>query len=141
MGQAVLIIEDEATISKNLNTYLMRHGFEVRVAPTAEEGMAQLDVFKPDAILLDFNLPGMNGLEALTKLRTQAPDVRVIMITGHGNVELAVEAMKSGAYDFLTKPVSLGKLKLLLDRALGEERIEHTLSYYLEKDKKQHSLD
>jgi two-component system response regulator AtoC len=141
MGHAVLIIEDEATIAKNINTYLARHGFEVRTAPNAEDGLKQIDVFKPDAVLLDFNLPGMNGLEALSKLKRLAPDVRVIMITGHGNVELAVEAMKAGAYDFLTKPVSLGKLKILLERSLGEERIEQTLNYFIEKDKKQHSLD
>ena len=141
MGQAVLIVEDEATIAKNINIYLMRHGFEVRVATTAEEGLGQLDDFKPDAVLLDFNLPGMNGLEALAKLKTLAPGVHVIMITGQGNVELAVEAMKAGAYDFLTKPISLGKLKILLERAIGEERIESTLSYFLEKDKKQYGLD
>jgi DNA-binding NtrC family response regulator len=141
MGNAVLIIEDEATIAKNINTYLTRSGFEVRVAGSAEEGIRQIDVFKPDAILLDFNLPGMNGLEALGKLKALAPGVHIIMFTGHGNVELAVEAMKAGAYDFLTKPISLGKLKILLDRALGEERIEQALSYFIEKDKKEYGLD
>jgi DNA-binding NtrC family response regulator len=141
MGNAVLIIEDEATIAKNINTYLTRSGFEVRVASSAEDGIRQIDVFRPDAILLDFNLPGMNGLEALGKLKALAPGVHVIMFTGHANVELAVEAMKAGAYDFLTKPISLGKLKILLDRALGEEKIEQALSYFIEKEKKEYGLD
>jgi DNA-binding NtrC family response regulator len=141
MTLAVLIIEDEATIAKNINIYLARNGFDVRVAGSAEDGLAQLDVFKPDAVVLDFNLPGMNGLDALGRLRELAPGVPVIMITGHGNVELAVEAMKAGAYDFLTKPISLGKLKLLLERVQGEERIENTLSYFIEREKKQFVLD
>lgn len=141
MGHAVLIIEDEATIAKNMNTYLSRNGFEVRVANTAEDGIGQIDIFRPDAVLLDFNLPGMNGLEALAKIKALAPNVSIIMITGHGNVELAVEAMKAGAYDFLTKPISLGKLKILLERAMGEEKVEQALTYYMEKDKKEYGLD
>jgi DNA-binding NtrC family response regulator len=141
MGHAVLIIESDAGIAKTINSYLVRHGFEVRTVPTAEAGLKQIDAFKPDAILLDLDLPGMNGLETLGKLRRLAPDVRVTVITGRGNVEPAVEALKAGACDFLTKPVSLGKLKIALERSLGEERIEQTLDHFSDKIEKRHGLD
>ncbi len=119
---AVLIIEDEATLAKNLRTYLARAGFDVVVANTAEAGLAELERFKPDVVLMDFHLPGMNGIEALARLRETAPGMPVVMVTGHGTVELAVDAMKAGAYDFLTKPVPLAKLRILLERAMGDER-------------------
>ena len=137
MSHAILIIEDEPTIGKNMATYLTRHGFEVRLAASAEDGLAEVDNFKPDIVVLDFNLPGMNGIEALGRLRQTAGQIKTIMITGHGSVELAVEAMKAGAYDFLTKPVSLSQLKLLLEKALGQERMEEALSYYRRKDQDQ----
>ncbi|HNH34843.1 MAG TPA: sigma-54 dependent transcriptional regulator [Rhodocyclaceae bacterium] len=134
MGRAVLIVEDEATLAKNMCIYLVRTGFDVVTAETAEQGFSELESFKPDIVLLDFRLPGMDGMEALARLRDRAPGVPVIMLTGHGTVELAVEAMKAGAYDFLVKPVSLAKLRLLVERALGEEKRERALSYYQKRE-------
>ena len=130
MPCAVLVVEDEATLARNIKTYLQRNGYDAETAGSAEEGLAALDSFKPDAVLLDLRLPGMDGLAALARLRASDPSLVVIMITGHGSVEIAVEAMKAGAYDFLTKPVSLSKLKLLLEKALGEARREETLHYH-----------
>jgi DNA-binding NtrC family response regulator len=134
MNEAVLIIEDEATLAKNMSLYLARYGYDVETADTAESGLTALERYKPDIVLLDFHLPGMDGMAALGKLHELAPGVPVIMITGHGTVELAVEAMKAGVYDFLIKPVSLAKLRILLDRALGETRREETLSYYQRRE-------
>ncbi len=81
MAQAVLIIEDEAVLAKNMRLYLERRGHEVRVASDAEEGLALLDVFHPDAVVLDFNLPGIDGLQALARLRGIDVALPVIMIT------------------------------------------------------------
>jgi len=134
MGYGVLIIEDEAILAKNIKLFLSRVGYDVKIAETAEDGIAQLEVFKPEAILLDFNLPGMSGLECLETIRAIDSTIKVMIITGHGNVELAVNAMKAGAYDFLTKPLSMSKLRLLLEKAMGEERQAHTLSYYRARD-------
>lgn len=141
MSHAILIIEDEPTIAKNMSTYLGRYGFEVRVANNAEEGLAEAETFKPDIVVLDINLPGMNGIEGLGRLRQCAGDIKTIMTTGHGSVELAVEAMKAGAYDFLTKPVSLSQLKLLLEKTLGHERMEEALSYYQRKEHEESRLN
>ena len=141
MPYAVLIVEDEKTLARNITTYLQRNGFEAEAADSAEDGLARLDSFKPDAVLLDLRLPGMDGLAALARFRAADPNVSIIMITGHGSVEMAVEAMKAGAYDFLTKPVSLSKLRMLLEKALGEERKEHALSYYQRRDAEYSGID
>ncbi|HPR06897.1 MAG: sigma-54-dependent Fis family transcriptional regulator [Chromatiaceae bacterium] len=141
MSSAILIIEDEATLAKNMCLYLSRYGHDVVTAGSADAGLGELERFKPDIVLLDFLLPGMNGMAALEKLREAAPGVPVIMITGHGTVELAVEAMKAGVYDFLTKPVALAKLRILVERALGESQREQALSYYRQRDASRGDLD
>jgi DNA-binding NtrC family response regulator len=140
MSHAVLIIEDEATLAKNMKRYLEQHGFDVRAVPSAEEGLAQLDEYKPDIILLDFHLPGMSGLEAIARIRSRDSQTRLVMITGEGSVQLAVDAMKAGAYDYLSKPVALSELKLLLEKALGQDRIEQAFSYYQQREAGQGGL-
>ncbi len=134
MDHAILIIEDEAVLAKNMRTYLERQGCEVRCAESAEEGIAILDAFAPDVVVLDFNLPGMDGLKALARVRTQCPSAQVIMATGHGNVEMAVDAMKAGALDFLTKPVSLSKLAMLIERATVNAKKDRALDYYQRRE-------
>ena len=118
---SVLLIEDEPVLAKNICRYLIRYGFEVRMAATAEAGLSEIEAFKPDIIVLDFNLPGMNGLEALAKIRAIDPQIKVIMMTGYGSIDLAVKAMKAGACHFVTKPISVGKLRLMLEEAVDDE--------------------
>ena len=130
MSYAVLVIEDEELLGKNIRLYLERQGHDVRLASSAEAGLEMIEEFKPEAIVLDFNLPGMDGIEALARIRRKDPDAVVVMMTGHGNEQIAVEAMKGGAYDYLTKPVALGKLKLVLERALSAERSREELAYH-----------
>jgi len=141
MGYGILIVEDESVLAKNISHYLIRAGYDCRIADNAEQAFAAMEEFKPEAALLDFNLPGISGLEAINRFRAIDPKLKLIMITGHGSVELAVDAMKAGAYDFLTKPVPLSKLKLLLDKALGEARQAETLSYYQAREARQGGLD
>jgi DNA-binding NtrC family response regulator len=129
MTRAVLIIEDELVLSKNIKIYLERHEYEAVAVHSGEEGIEKLEAFLPDVVVLDYSLPNMNGLEVLSRLRGKLPDIKVIMITGNATVEVAVQAMKAGAYDYLAKPVVLSELKLLVDRALGQERVEKTLNY------------
>ncbi len=141
MTHAVLLIEDEALLARNMAVFLGRHGYDVHIAPSAEQGLALMDELRPDAVVLDFNLPGMNGLDALTRIRAIDAGTRVLMLTGHGNVEMAVDAMKAGAVDFLTKPVALSKLRLLLDRAIGDRRRDQALDYYQRRDAQGAALD
>ncbi|HEX6361504.1 MAG TPA: sigma-54 dependent transcriptional regulator, partial [Albitalea sp.] len=129
-GRAVLVIDDEATLARNVAVYLERLGWVTQVAGSAEEGLARYADFRPDVVLLDHNLPGMSGLEALAKLRGMDPPARVILMTGFGSIDLAVSAMKQGAADYLAKPLALGELKLLLERLLAQSRLENTVDYY-----------
>ena len=138
---AVLIIEDEPILGKNMMNYVGRHGYEAHLAESGEQGLQQLDEFKPDVVLIDYNLPGINGLEVLDRIRKADSHVKLIMITGHGSVQVAVDAMKAGAYDYLSKPVVLSELKLLLERAVGQERLEETLSYYRNKQAQTSGLE
>jgi len=141
MGRAVLIIEDEVSLARNLSTYLQRFEYDVHVAGSGLEGLAEIDRFRPEVILLDYNLPGIDGLETLSRIRKADPQVQVVMMTGHGNVELAVSAMKAGAADYLTKPLALSELKLLLERLFSQSRLAGTLDYYTQREAHDSGLD
>jgi two-component system response regulator AtoC len=141
MTRAILIIEDELVLAKNIKAYLERYGYEAVAVHTGEDGIDRLDAFLPDVVVLDYHLPKMNGLEVLSQLRSKIPFIKVIIITGNATVEIAVQAMKLGAYDYLSKPVVLGELRLLIDRALGQERVEKTLSYMQSQQASRSSLN
>src|SRR4029453_1034027 len=98
MPRGGLIVEDEATLAKNIRTYLVRSGYRAEIAGTAEEGLVLLESFRPDAVLLDLRLPGMNGLEALARFHALDPKLRVILTTGFGMTDIAREARTAGAY-------------------------------------------
>ncbi len=134
MLPAILIVEDERTLAKNVYTYLSRSGFDVRNAETGREAEGELEQFKPDVVLLDYRLPDTNGLELLARIREIDAGIRVIVMTGEGSVQIAVQAMKAGAYDYLSKPLELKELRLLLERAAGQDRLEGALDYYRHKE-------
>ncbi len=133
MSTSVLIVEDEETLAKNISLFLTKQGYEVRSTSSAEDALRELESFRPDAVVLDFNLPGMDGLEFLGRLLKFDRKIKVVMTTGHGSEQIAVDAMKAGAYDYLTKPLALAKLKLVLDKAVGEEKRESMLTYYRDR--------
>ncbi len=141
MARAILIIEDETTLARNLATYLERMGDEVRIAGRAEDGLTLLETWRPDIVILDHNLPGMTGLEALSRIRAIDTDARIIMVTGYGSTELAVEAMKAGAADFMTKPLVLSELKIVLDRLSVQGKLASTVDYYAQRDAQDSGLD
>jgi len=131
MTYGILIIEDEVVLAKKIAKYLHQNGYETRIAGTGKDGLKMLETFLPDAILLDFNLPGgLNGLEVLKQIRSYDSNTKVVLITGQGDIQLAVDAMKAGAYDYLSKPIMLSGLKILLERAIGMNQKENLLSYY-----------
>ena len=130
MAFAILIIEDEATLAKNIATYLTRHGYDAAVAATGEDGLQQLDALRPEAVLVDYALPGMSGMDVLRRIKAADPRIPVVLMTGHGSESLAVEAMKAGAHDYLVKPVVLSEVKLLLEKLFGQEKLEEELDYH-----------
>jgi DNA-binding NtrC family response regulator len=131
---SLLLIEDEATLAKNVQRYMQRFEWDVEVAGSAEDGLARVAQLQPDIIVIDFQLPGMDGLAAIATLRERDPQARIVMLTGQGSVQLAVDAMKAGAADFLTKPVELAELKRVLDKLSGEGRMRTALAYYQAKE-------
>lgn len=126
----MLVVEDEAVFAKNIQTYLTREGYEVRVAGDASSAIAEFDSFHPSIVILDYNLPGANGLEILGRMKARDASVPVVMLTGHGGVEVAVDAMKAGAADYLSKPLALGELKLIINRVVQHKQTEGALAYY-----------
>lgn len=119
MSHAVLIIEDEATLARNMETYLRRHGYSVTTVSSGEEGLAQLDACRPDVVLLDYQLPRMNGLEVLVRLQNRERRIPAIMITGQGSRDVADQALMAGVYAYRSKPVALSDLSGLVAGALG----------------------
>lgn len=134
MAHGILVIEDEPTLAKNIKTYLKKYDYEVHIACDGKEGLREVESFKPDLVLLDLQLPDFNGLEILSKIKKIDSPIIVIMMTAHGQIHIAVDAMKAGAYDFLSKPLVLKELKILLDKAIRETRTQGALSYYQEKE-------
>lgn len=141
LGRAVLVIDDEDTLARNLCVYLDRLGYATQHAASAEQGLALAAEWQPDLILLDHNLPGMPGLEALGRLQPLLPHAQVVMMTGYGSVELAVRAMKAGACDVLSKPLVLGELRLLLERLSSQQKLEKTVDYYAQREAQAGGLD
>jgi len=130
---AILIVEDEPTLAKNMGRYLRNSGFDVKISFTGATAMSQLERYKPDIVLLDYRLPDTDGLELLGRMQVVDRRIRVIMITGEGNIQLAVQAIKAGADDYLEKPVVLKELKLLLNKIAGRERMQEALDYFHQK--------
>ena len=119
MAYGVLIIEDEASLARNIKDYLEEDGFEARICGDGESGLKLFETFRPDIVLLDLRLPGMDGLAVLRQLRGRSPEARVIMLTAHGSNGIAAEAIKAGAYEYVAKPVALSELRRIIDRALS----------------------
>lgn len=118
MKKRILIVDDEKSIQDSVAGILLDEGFEPMCAGSAEDGLQILDREEIDLVLLDIWMPGMDGLEALRRMKEQMPLLPVIMISGHGTIETAVQATKSGAYDFIEKPPSYEKLVLAINNAL-----------------------
>ncbi|WP_044873992.1 sigma-54 dependent transcriptional regulator [Pseudomonas sp. LFM046] len=130
MEHSVLIVEDDEILAGNIQTYLERKNFEAVVCHSAEEALDLLKDQVPDVLLTDNSLPGMSGHDLIREVSARAPRIKPIMMTGYGNIEDAVQAMKAGAFHYVTKPVVLAELKLLLDKALEAQRLEHKLDFY-----------
>ena len=118
MPQKILVIDDEKLIRWTLEQHLVKEGYEVATAESAERGMDLIADDAPDLILLDNRLPDMSGLEMLEKVKVRDRGLMVIMITAYGMVEAAVKAMKLGAYDYVSKPFNLEEITFVIKKAL-----------------------
>lgn len=134
MPPLILIIEDEAMLADAMTIYLERHAYSTLVARSGEEGMRVAEGNSPDVAVVDIRLPGMHGLEVLGRLRDLSPGTEVVMMTAHASVATAIEAMKRGAFDYLSKPLDLDELCVVIDKALAHQRLRRELSYLKARD-------
>jgi two-component system, NtrC family, response regulator AtoC len=129
-GSTVLIVDDERTLARAIKTFMAEAGYEAEVAGDAERALELLESMRPDVVFADVRLPGMSGIDLLRRIREFDPAIPVIIMTAHGTIEGAVEAVKLGAFDYMKKPVDLEELKLLADRARENAQLKQELSYY-----------
>lgn len=130
----ILVVDDEKSIRDGCHRVLTGKGYDVS---TAENGQQALDILTKEAvdiILLDLKMPVMNGEEVLKKSHDQYPDIPVIIITGHGTVDTAVECMKKGAYDFITKPFQIDQFLLTIKRAAEKKNLEQKAKQFQEEN-------
>ncbi len=124
MAKKILIVDDESSIRDSLAGILADEGFDSLGVESAEKAFSVLEHDYIDLVLLDIWMPGMDGMEALPRIKELYPHLPVIMISGHGNIETAVQATKMGAYDFIEKPPSYDKIILAITNAIHLSRLE-----------------
>ena len=130
--RSVLIVDDEVGVRESLKM-ILKKDYEVFLAKDAEEAFSQIKAQSPDVILLDIILPGLDGLRVLERIKQNDPDIIVIMITATNTAKTAVEAMKLGAYHYVTKPFDNEELRLIISRSLSEKALKQELIFRREE--------
>jgi DNA-binding NtrC family response regulator len=132
-GGTVLVIDDDPDIQEVLRDRLEALGYEVLTASNGKEGLEAVNKQSPQLVLLDVEMPDMNGLEMLREIRMRQLEVTVVMITAYGTIERAVQAMKEGAYDFIPKPFEPDHIALVVQKALERERLQRGVEVLTEE--------
>src|SRR5687767_14196760 len=120
-GERVLIVEDEPSTRLGLTELVRTWGFAADSAADGEEALQRVTAFRPSIIISDLVMPRMGGLDLLRALQDDGGDYTIVILTAQGTVETAVEAIKQGAYDYLTKPIEPQRLKILLDKIVERQ--------------------
>jgi two-component system response regulator AtoC len=136
MGLSILLVEDDPISAKALARFLRKEGHHLERADTGEEGVRLFQEQAPDLVLLDLKLPGIGGLEVLERIKKLDESAAVIVTTAHGSIETAVEAMRLGALDFVTKPIDLEALCLKLDQTGRLLGLRSDLGYLLDRERR-----
>src|SRR5471032_2589771 len=126
MASDILIVDDEADICELVAGLLQDEGYATRTARDSDAALNEIKSRRPNLVFLDIWLQGsrLDGLQLLDSIKEQHPELPVVMISGHGNIETAVAAIKNGAYDFIEKPFKADRLLLIIDRALEAARLK-----------------
>jgi DNA-binding NtrC family response regulator len=122
MSAHILIVEDDPSHLEILRRHLERSGYTVEAAESAEQALSRFSRFEPELVLSDLRMPGMSGFDLLRKLKADAPDVTVVLMTAFDDMQTAIDAMKEGAYDYLVKPLELDRLEAIVEGALEQRR-------------------
>jgi len=137
----VLVVDDEENIRVVLRTLLRRHGYEVETAGSGEDALALVEGFGPDFVLTDVRMPKMGGLDLLATLRAKNHPATVIVMSAYGNVDLAIEAMQAGAYDYVQKPFKPEEIVLALRKAEERETLRRENRALREEIRKEHQFE
>jgi two-component system response regulator AtoC len=137
----VLVVDDEENLRLVLRTLLRRHGYEVETAESGEEALGMVDSFGPDVVLTDVRMPKMGGLDLLTTLKAKGNEATVIVMSAYGNMDLALEAMKAGAYDYVQKPFKPDEVVLALRKAEERELLRRENRQLRDEIRKEHRFE
>lgn len=119
----VLLVDDEVEFVETLVKRMRKRGLDVQGVKSGEEALDLLARERPDVVVMDVKMPGMNGIEVLKIIKQQRPNIEVIMLTGHASLELAMQGMESGAYDYLMKPMDLDELLYKIEDAYDSNKL------------------
>lgn len=139
--KSILIIDDDPLIRKTLSSHLSRRNFEVHLAEEGEEGLVKYKECLPDLVILDIRLPDIDGLEALRKIKDRNKNACVVIMTAYDDMKTTVEAIKSGAYEYLVKPLDFMELDLTVEKAFQMQSLEDKLTYLVEEKQKEYTID
>ncbi len=137
----LLVVDDEQSIRRLCMTIGSSLGFLCQEAESAEAGVTRLETDPPDLVLTDLKLPNLTGVEFLKQIKSALPRTEVAIMTGHGSIESAVDAMKLGAYDYIEKPFRVEKLRLLLQRMADKVRLVNENAFLRERVNTEENLD
>jgi len=119
----ILLVDDEKTMVKYLSKRLIKRGFEINIAYNGLDALEQVKAADFDVVLLDVLMPGMNGIDTLKEIKKIKPQTEVIMLTGHASVEVGIEGMKAGAFNYIMKPFDPNELLAEINLAYEQRRI------------------
>src|SRR5260370_914399 len=121
----VLFVDDEKSLQEFMRSELPRLGHEVTVCPDGRAAVKAFEKTRFDAAILDLRMPGMTGIEVLEQLKQAAPDTEAIVMTGHASMETAIDAMRLGAFDYITKPCKLAEIEAVLRKVAEKRDLQH----------------
>lgn len=133
----ILVIDDEKSIRNSMKEILAFEGHEVVLAENGMEGVVAVKTEKPEIIFCDIKMPKMEGIEVLQRIKEFTPEIPVIMISGHGTIDTAIEAIKKGAYDFIEKPLDLNRILITIKNATDKSQlVQETITLKTKVSKK-----
>jgi two-component system response regulator AtoC len=139
--KSILVIEDDPLVRKTVATHLSRRGFEVMAAEDGEGGLAKYRETCPDLVLLDVRLPDADGLDILRKIKETNKKSTILVMTAYDDMKTTVEAIKSGAFEYLVKPLNFVDLDLTIDKAFQVRSLEEKVSYLIEERQRAYTID
>lgn len=139
--KSILIIDDDPLIRKTLSAHLAAKNYEIISAETGEEGLQKFIEFNPDLVILDIRLPDIDGLETLKSIKSENKNASIIIMTAYDDMKTTIEAIKSGAFEYLVKPLDYVELDITIEKAFQVKNLEDKLHFIVEEKQKEYTID